>query len=491
MAREMAADPVAGDRPSPPLEPLMLGDEPDELPGPSPKPVKTRATAFLDGLRGLAALLVYFSHHYVWMYGTEDPAHLGFGQNGVYAFAAMPFIRVFFTGGSPGVAIFFVLSGYVLSRAPLAMLRGGPDSVPALRTRLFYSAIRRPFRLFIPVAGVSLLFAMSLHLPFGMEPMLTWPTAKETVLGELGNFLFEFLRIINPFLEHGIHAMWFPYNPPAWTISIEFAGSILVFGLVALLPLIPARARGIFLIALGTLLLFLGAWAMALFVAGIVLAVSDIEGAGDVPHISRVLPKSGLSRSVFYNSCFVFGWYLMGQVSDNWEAAMSTPGWATLTLIIPPAYLQNEYWRYYNSVGAILMVLAAVRLRWLQEFLTTRPLRWLGRVSFSLYLTQFPLLWTVGDRVYRLFGTRTPVSVGDSMFDNRLYVGDIGPHGLSTRWIAVQLVMLSLNLLVAEWGTVLLDDPSVKISRWVEGRIRGNSTAQTKPTDRRQEFAAV
>ncbi len=434
---------------------------------PTPKP--TQSTAFLDGLRGVAAFAVYLSHHAVWMYGSDDPMQYGFGYQGVYAFAALPFIRTLYTGGSAAVAIFFVLSGFVLSRSPLALLRNS-DPFP-LYTRLALAAVRRPFRLFLPVVGVTLGFGLCLHLPAGLAPLVGWPAPQETLFAELFNWLSELLHILNPFTKHGVFENWFPYDPPVWTIAIEFNGSMLVFALVALLPFVPARWRAWFLILLGLVLLFLYNWAMSAFVGGIVLAMSDLDGIGSVPKLPRL---STSSQSILYNASLFVGWWLLCQTSigKKPEASVNTPGWGWLTVLVPPAYYRDEYWRFWNVVGAFMVVFAVLRLRWVQRFFTLPPLHYLGRVSFSLYLLHIPVLWTIGDRVYRLFGGIPSGASVDSWFDNRLSIPDVGPHGISTRFILTQLVLLPVNLLLAEWCTILLDKPSVKVSRWVEARIR-------------------
>jgi peptidoglycan/LPS O-acetylase OafA/YrhL len=429
-----------------------------------------RPTAFLDGLRGLAAFMVYMSHYIVWMYGHSNGIHDGFGYNGIYTFAALPFVRILFTGGAAAVSIFFVLSGYVLTRGPLAMLRAA-DMRP-LRVRLFFAAVRRPFRLFIPVAFVSLVFALALQLPFGMAPLVGWPKPKDNLLAELWSWFVEFWRATNPLITHSISQHWNPYDPAVWTIAIEFAGSLLVFAIVAVLTVVPPRFRSLFLVLLGAAFLFLYEWAMACFVGGVILAMSDVEGVGYVPRLSR-LPIAW--RPVVYNAIFFAGWYLLSQptLPNNIEAAIDSPGWGWLTVMIPSSYYNGEYWRFWNQVGSTMVVYGSLRLRWLQKFLLLSPVRWLGYVSFSLYLVHIPMFWIIGDRIYRLLGTLPAGSGDESWFDNRLAFEDFGPTGFSAKFILAQMILLPLNLVVSKWCTVLVDEPSVKVGQWIETKLRG------------------
>lgn len=110
------------------LERQTLLDQDDRYsyefsPPPSPLTQVQRSTPFLDDLRGDAALLVYLHHFTPTFYGEQQ--HRGFGQKDTitgetwYYFASVPIIRLFYTGGDAAVAIFFVLSGYVLTISPL------------------------------------------------------------------------------------------------------------------------------------------------------------------------------------------------------------------------------------------------------------------------------------------------------------------------------------------------------------------------------------
>lgn len=66
-------------------------------------------TAYLDGLRGFAAFMVYWHHHQLWPRALGDLIfENAFGFEERYYFACLPGIRTFFTGGHFAVAVFFV-----------------------------------------------------------------------------------------------------------------------------------------------------------------------------------------------------------------------------------------------------------------------------------------------------------------------------------------------------------------------------------------------
>ena len=66
---------------------------------------RLRPTAYLDGMRGFAALLVYFLHNQIWAHGSLHADQImenGFGYKKQYYFACLPGVRLFFTGGVSG-----------------------------------------------------------------------------------------------------------------------------------------------------------------------------------------------------------------------------------------------------------------------------------------------------------------------------------------------------------------------------------------------------
>ena len=53
-----------------------------------------------------------------------------------------------------------------------------------------------------------------------------------------------------------------------------------------------------------------------------------------------------------------------------------------------------------------------------------------------------------------------------SWFDNKLWIPDIGPLGLNSRWLLSIAVSLPLTLLLAQIATVYIDGPSVALAEW-------------------------
>jgi peptidoglycan/LPS O-acetylase OafA/YrhL len=287
---------------------------------------------------------------------------------------------------------------------------------------------------------------------------------------EVMSWVVDAVRFFNPFQAHSNEA-WFTYSIVVWTIPIELKGSMLIYALSALHALRWISApRSVLVWSIAAVaLLQTGFWTMACFIGGLVLACVDVCALDTSLHGSRRL------QVALHHVAFIFGYYLLCQPAHDGDpdVSLNTPGWHTLTRLIPRAYSKNQYYRYWNSWGALLLVYATLRIPWLQHVLKTRPLRYLGRVSFMFYLIHLPMQYMVGDRLSRAFGHLPLFAPKDSTswWDNRLWVPGIGPPGFHSRFLLTVAVMLPLNLVVADFLTRVLDVPCVRLGKRLVQRL--------------------
>jgi hypothetical protein len=87
-----------------------------------------------------------------------------------------------------------------------------------------------------------------------------------------------------------------------------------------------------------------------------------------------------------------------------------------------------------------------------------------------LYLVHIPVLAILGDRVSRMLG-QIPFDAQDSWWNNRLYIPDVGPAGMRSRFLVTLAVLLPICLAVSDIGTRLLDVPSVKAGKIITRRL--------------------
>lgn len=109
-------------------------------------PTKLSPTAYLDGIRGLAALFVFFCHYFYQAFTIAEG--WGCGETN-YHILKLPFLRLWYQG-PPAVCVFFVISGYALSYRLLKLARN--RSYTDFSTAISSLVFRRAIRLYLPTA---------------------------------------------------------------------------------------------------------------------------------------------------------------------------------------------------------------------------------------------------------------------------------------------------------------------------------------------------
>jgi peptidoglycan/LPS O-acetylase OafA/YrhL len=300
---------------------------------------------FLDGLRGWAALVVVFSH--LW----------GQFARHVTPFYDTPPMRLL-SCGHVAVVVFFVLSGAALSLHFVRTLRPVPIA----------SAIAaRYVRLVLPITGTTLI----------VWALLAAGLAGSDEAGRLGHseiFLGARYGLQTPFTEALAFSLrdvlfhyrpWETFNWSLWTMPVEFMGSVMIYALLAafarLRRLGPAQ-RALLAGGLGAALLLAGKPLAACFAVGYVVAEWVVHPA--LP--PRAMRHAGLAAlaACVASAAFVFA---TGREDD-----------ASATVL------------------ASCLVLAAASWAPLRRALSAPVSRWLGRVSFPLYLIHVPVIACMG-----------------------------------------------------------------------------------------------
>ncbi|KAL6711698.1 hypothetical protein ACN47E_004632 [Coniothyrium glycines] len=441
----------------------------------TPNAQKLRPTAWLDGLRGFAALLVYFHHNQLWSHGQKGSLvyENAFGYQGRYYFAALPFVRLFFSGGHFAVAIFFVISGYVLSLKSMGLIHRGQQA--SVADSLGSALFRRWLRLYIPVIIVTFIWLCFRHWS---QMWVDLPHMQDTFRAEVvhwyqtfKNYSFVFSTDIYPFTT--------AYHFYLWSIPIEFKGSIIVY--TALIALARCTRNSRLWCELGLMYYFLyivDGWYGTLFVSGMLLC--DLELLAKDDQLPRFLTAlSGFKEMIFFH-LFIFSLYLGGAPSfeapdmDHAQLIAKSPGWAWLSYLKPQAVFDAKC--FYITWAAIMAVAATPRLPWFKYFLETRLCQYLARISFALYLVHGPIIWTIADRMYTVVGLPHSAHNGPiSGWVDKFPLSTRGPMGLELAFWVPQLILLPLTLYAAEIITKLVDEPSVKFANWLHRKTLPNT----------------
>ncbi|PVH73922.1 hypothetical protein DL98DRAFT_575997 [Cadophora sp. DSE1049] len=376
--------------------PSYFADWIQKMPQPSSKRLPT---AYLNGLRGLFSFLVFVRHFLLpWVKDLDT----GYNQTDSPKFLKLPIIRVVYSG--PTVAIFFVVSGFVISSKPLRLIRG--KDFAAMSTAMISSVFRRGLRLFLPPIISTFSVALFVHIGW-------YKTAYDEMPGDIPRHparygllvdqLGDWLRFVLADLTHpwSWKSPRSEYDSHLWTIPIQFRASMISF--LALLGLAKAKpkARTGCLLALTAYSLQQEKWPVALFLAGIMMAEWNLVEMESHIHqsLAAVDPASCLPRyqsivsqpatcTVLYRACFILGLYL-GSYPRAQYAGHSSLGFMWLSKITD----DDRYWQAY---GAILLLWSFSKDPVLQKLLTGSVLQYLGNISFSLYLVHGPVLHLFG-----------------------------------------------------------------------------------------------
>ncbi|KAF9785593.1 hypothetical protein IL306_005469 [Fusarium sp. DS 682] len=429
-----------------------------------------RPTAYLDGLRGFAALLVYLHHHELWAHdivGQNATLENAFGYGGKHYFASLPFIRHFFTGGHYAVSTFFIISGYVLSLKPMGLIQAGEQA--QLGDVIASSLFRRWIRLYLPLIMSMLVYMTLLHM-FGVWVRIM--TQQKSWYDELWAFYYEFKNFSFVFKEGG--EPWLTYNRHLWSIPIEFKGSVVIFTAQMAFSRCSKNAR--LWCETGLIFYFMyiadGSF-YAMFTAGMLLCDLDLLASkGDLPRwMARLEPAK---EFIFYH-LLIFSLFLGGVPSENRniEQLAKNRGFYYLSWFKPQAVFDYKW--FYLFYAAVFLVASIPRIFWLKGFFETRFCQWLGRISFALYLVHGPVLWTIGERLYVAAGWQNEeIMKNIPHWANKLALPMSGPLGLEISFLLPQLVLVPLTFGLADVVTRFIDTPSVKFAAWFYKKALGD-----------------
>ncbi|CZS93312.1 uncharacterized protein RAG0_03661 [Rhynchosporium agropyri] len=361
----------------------------------SKKPLrKITETSYLNGVRGLAASLVYIQHllYAHWL-------HTGYSSSpGRDSLIQLPILRLLFSGRFM-VAIFFILSGYVLSYKPLQLARSG--STITLYDNLSSTAFRRTPRLFGPVVPAMFGTAFAVYFTcYGAENFSRdgcMPKAG-SLWRQIGGYIPVLSRMLDP-------SVWQEYYPPGlphlWTLPMEFRGSMVVFLLVLGLGNAKPLYRLILLIFFALVFLHLGRWEMFLFTSGPILAEMRIYGKEKSMEFERDSPYS--KKPMYKETARVALWtgmFLGGLFLGSWPAfqACTSLGFRHFCALTPKPYTGDEVAQQYFwiSIGASLLLLSFENLEILQKPFTSKLAMYMGDISYGFYIVHWTMLFTVG-----------------------------------------------------------------------------------------------
>jgi peptidoglycan/LPS O-acetylase OafA/YrhL len=439
---------------------------------------KLHPTAYLDGIRGVAAFFV-FIHHFVldWFPSLSN----GYGANDSNTnFFQLPGIRIIYSGRGM-VSTFFVISGYVISYKALRLMRAGQYG--ALLDSLSSSVFRRGMRLYFPTIVCTFINLMICRMGWfrvDVQHHNMVPAPEETLMLQLKHWWAVTIEFINPFGAVGVHHIygnW--YDGHLWTIPIEMRGSIVVFIVLVGLAKVRPGMRLLGLAAISLFALQMTHWDIFLFLTGTFLAdvgfafatraarsPSTVSSQPDLfDYIWGLAPRFGITD---YHIALVWSistkvlaaiavWFLCTP-----DLAMAeSPGYRELFNFTPARYVETgTVDKFWLAQGAVLFIVAVSCSPTLQCPFTTGFAQYLGNISYALYMAHGPVLYTLGMQILlRALGAEGPE--GSEPY---------GPTAYAWAFTGCIFLNTTLCFLFADWLWRVVDVRSVKLAKWVSDR---------------------
>lgn len=294
---------------------------------------------------------------------TGNPAESHFNNTATESVIASSPLSLLYNGNF-AVCIFFVLSGYVLSKSFFSQMQARP---------LYSLAVKRYPRLMMPIAVSSLLaFALMLHgyiIPWYKHCFTQswwlcglWQT-------DAGWWHFIKTTLINVPLKGSAN-----YNTVLWTMEYEFKGSLLLAAFCFCIYRFPSRKIMLYALAF-SLCCALREFYYLCFLAGIFFC--DPLSSGITAGTRPLKLIAALLIAVFA-SYPAIEFY---DFQRYWFSFLRIP------------FLSREeqmaLWHAVAAIALLYLVLSSVRL---QQLLSSKLLVYLGKISFSMYLLHVILI---------------------------------------------------------------------------------------------------
>lgn len=364
----------------------------------------------LESMRGMAALTVAL-YHTGW---TNPVSDLAFVRNGYLM-----------------VDFFFVLSGFVICHS----YGGKIDSFRSF-SRFIWLRLGRLYPLHVALLFVFLAFEFSKKYAadhYGLTSSAA-PFHNNNLYSFVTNiFLIQSLNLHNSLT----------YNGPSWSISSEFY-TYIVFGSTLLL-LKPRYA-----LILGSILIVTGGLG--------VLAVAGITSLDDATI------RWGFFRCLvgFFMGVLTYQGYLVARphlmssrrswLAENLVSAISLFAVAIYLSIKPP--YSDDY--FILPMLMLLIFSAAIPDTLVSKVFSARPIRWLGKVSYSVYMVHAAVAWLLGQILTIIIKVPATWSAGHTF---RI------AHPSITVGTSFVLLYVGLVLIVSRFTFNLIEEPFRRLSR--------------------------
>jgi peptidoglycan/LPS O-acetylase OafA/YrhL len=373
--------------------------------------------AYLEGLRGVAALIVVFHHLVLLFYPV-----LNYGEenNSISKYISISPLNIFYNGDF-AVCLFFVLSGYVLSYKYIF------SNHPKI---LVGYAVKRYFRL-MPLIAVSVIFAFILvKLNLINTSVLNSITGSGDWLTDLFKCDTSFITLIKNIFYGVLFLGDNQYNPVVWSMKVEFVGSMLLFTFLLLNHKIKAKWI-LFIIAFALAFYFKQYYYIA-FLLGYGLCYLNKNKLLEVR--STILKLILLVIAVMLSS-FPAAW-------QYWHSSIYS--FMHFNAI--------DLYSFYHVVGSALLLFLIIGHQPSINFFSIKPVLFLGKISFPMYLFHLILLVLITNPLFLVF------------------LPYLGYH---FSFLLSVVLTLPIIFIVSHLANRFVDQPALRFANKIENRALG------------------
>ncbi len=412
---------------------------PPEQPAGAPPPAKLLE---LEGLRGIAALFVVFSHLQALFFREDFNRWLQWlDASGSFPAFALKCLSLAPFNGRFCVWIFWTLSGFALSYHFFQLRHAGANA--RARSYLPEAALRRYPRLLLPVLAATLFAFCLCRFGWMHSAQLAAAVAPS---GQPNAWIAEnyhFVPTLRGAVTDSFWSTFFSFHqaplfdPPLWTMKREIVGSFFLFAFLAVFGGRSWRWP----VYLFAGLLFIGLRQIWLdsFLAGIVLCdfrVNHLAGfvremERRVGRFDRLRESALLAATVVLALVAAIGYFDRKMVVEIDADPVSDCAYIVISFL----------------------VMAWIEFSTFLKRLLSRPFfTFLGKISFGLYISHYPFLFSAAAGFYLL----------------------VQPH-LDHLTAAFLTAGLSLPCVIG-LGTIfyrIADQPSVPFSKWLAAKVMG------------------
>lgn len=368
--------------------------------------------SYLDGARGLASFCVLIHHFFMLVYPTFLYQGLDLNtQSQLVVLMAHTPLGIW-CDGNFAVTFFFVLSGFVL-------FYSYEEYKLSTLITLIKACLRRYIRLTLPIIAVCfatfVLLKLNLVYSFQADSL-----NKEKWIGKflLTNYSWYDVIIQAAYENYINFKNSKTFSPVLWTIGVELKGSFIVFTLIYLKKYIKPNWLKI-LIFLVLFIYSMNTYYLCFFFG---VAIAFIKKN-----------KTILSHFKKFQWLYLLGFIYLGGVRD-----LDHPLYAWFKMISTDKY---GHLLTFKIIGSVCLMLLLITNSKIQSVLQKNVFLYIGKLSYSLYLTHFLILITLGSYLH----------LNTSIFVNFC--------------MSTVLAMLTAHLF-----NFLIDAPSIRISKGLFNR---------------------